>query len=546
MRSIVTCAVSAFACALLLTVSGICVAQSGPLPPPPAAPSRPTNPINPIIKPPNPLVLTTPRPLCNSDVYFKYQYCIAPAQTVLSDCLNVGPCDTLPSGKPVKCTPNRAACEATFSRASQACLRPLGLSAPPPACGPAILKPRFVVLTLLYAPPGNASNAGFSQGTTQGTTTSISNSFALGVTLEFNASGGFIAQGSLGLSFGVTGTTQNSQGFEISTTATQGRQVASVSDAVDHTQDRFILWLNPQVTITQTGLGTGTYTVSPADGQPMDIIDVSTRELLNPSLIPPAKLGPQNIGGVVVPGLAGLTAMDFQSALSLDPFVGKDPTAAPTDGNRFVLVDRQDLEGPDQASLPAVSNSFTVDDSQTLTQTQSEQLAYEADVTAGGGVDLAIFGSASLDAKTAFTWTQQTSFGTSSGHTHQASVSLASTTVGLANCWIDIYEDSLYHTFMFVPPNLPLCNPPVPGAKMVQPVFALSGTVTRATGQPVAQAPVIVRFVQGGVIRLHTNLRGKYLVYSAPPGLVQVAVGNAVQNQTIVPGQTAVANFVIP
>lgn len=533
MRSIVTYVISAFACALLLTFAASKPSSAMP-------PRNPT----PIINPINPLL--TPRPLCNGDLYYKYQSCIGPAQDALSACENPGPPEIGPNGKPIKVTPNPALCAHGYQHAVNVCLQQLGLSAPPPACGPAVLKPHFLVLTLLYAPPGNASNAGFTQGQSQGSSTSISNSLGVGATFTFAASGGFIGQGTLGAEFGVTGSSQNAQEFDITTGTTGGSQVNSVSDAADHSQDRFFLWLNPQVTITQTGLGTGTYTVVPVDGQPMDVIDVSARELQNPSLIPPAKLGPQLIRGVVLPGLAGLTAMDFQAALSRDPFVGQPPTALPADTNRFVYVYTQDLEGPDQTGIAPVVNSFKVSDSTVSTQTQTVQASYEVGVSMGGKIDLAIFGESSLDTKVSFTWTNSAGFGTSSGTAHEALVSLGSQTVGLANCWIDIFEDTLYHTFAFVPPpNLPQCNPPVPGAKMVQPVFALSGTVTNANGQPVAQAPVIVRFAQGGARRLQTNLRGKYLVYSAPPGLVQVAVGSAVQNQTIVPGKTAVADFVL-
>jgi hypothetical protein len=440
-------------------------------------------------------------------------------------------------------TPNTSACATTYSNTVQMCRSKF-------SCPPAIMRPNYLVLSLLYAPPGNSSSAGFSQGQSQGVTTSISNSFAAGDSINFSASGGFIGQGTLGVSFGMSNSSQDSQGFQVTTSSTQGSQIKSTSDAADHTQDRFFLWLNPQVTVTQTGLNTGTYTVGPPPGQPMDIIDVNIHELQNPSLIPSAKMGPQIIHGLSLPGLAGLTATDFSTILSLDPFVSTDPTLPPADTKRFVYVDSQYLEGPDyklaSGSADPNSNSFNESDAQVATQTQSESLSYNVGFSTGAKVDLAIFGGSSLDVKTSLTWTQSTSFGTSSGTTHQASVTLGSQTPQV-DCWIDIYEDTLYHTFLFVPPRN-VCNPPPStsgGAKLLMPSYALTGTVTNTTGQPVAQQLVIVRFAQGGFRRLHTNAHGNYVVYSAPAGPAQVTVGTAVQNPTIAAGNTAVANFVV-
>jgi hypothetical protein len=476
-----------------------------------------------------------PTPSCNS-----YYQCVNTATQQHQACVM-----SLLASRPRNAigTPSTAGCDTTYSTAVQVCRRKF-------SCPPAIMRPNFLILSLLYAPPGNASSAGYSQGQSQGVSTSISNSFGMGETLSFSASGGFIGQGSLGVSFGVSGNTQNSQSFQVTTSTTQGSQLKSTSDAADHSQDRFFLWLNPQVTVTQTGLNTGTYSVAPPPGQPMDIIDVNVHELQNPSLIPPSKMGPQLIHGMTLPGLAGLTAADYSSILSLDPFINLDPTAPPTDASRFVYVDTQYLEGPDykgpSGSADPNSNSFNVSDSQVSSQSQSESLSYNAGFSVGGKVDLAIFGSSSLDAKTSLTWTQSTSFGTSSGTTHQASVTLGTQTPQL-DCWIDIYEDTLYHTFLFVPPRT-ACNPPAPasgGSKLLLPSYALTGTVTRANGQPVAQQLVIVQFAQGGFRRLHTNAHGNYVVYSAPAGPARVTVGSAVQNPTIAAGNTAVANFVV-
>ena len=49
-----------------------------------------------------------------------------------------------------------------------------------------VVNPRYKVVSLLYSPPGKKSTNGFSNTTTSGTTTTVSNSFASGKQVIFN------------------------------------------------------------------------------------------------------------------------------------------------------------------------------------------------------------------------------------------------------------------------------------------------------------------------------------------------------------------------
>jgi hypothetical protein len=473
-----------------------------------------------------------PTPSCPA-----YWSCVARAMQVRGQCL-AGITSNMQHVAPGY-QPSTISCDNSYNNSVRSC----GLEF---SCPPAIVHPAFLVLTLLYAPPGNLSSSGFTQGTTQGTTTGISSSFGSGTTVSIDMSGGLFGTGATAsASFGVSSSSQSSQGFQISATSTSGSQVKSATDYVDHSEDRFFLWLNPELVVQETGPTTVTSTVRTANGLPMDIIDVNVHELQNPGLIPPWKMAPQVIGGYTLPGLSNLAPADFMTILSLDPLINTNPASPPADTNRFVYIENLPLEGPDYLAvppLPPMGSNLNVNDSQVQTQGLTESVSFNTSLGVGGKVEFPELFSVSVSQKQQWTWTQTSSIQTSSGIAHAALVTLGSSTVKLG-CHIDVYEDTVYNTFAFVTP--PACALLPPGAmRMVQPPpFALVGTVTNGNRSPVYNQLVIVSFATGGVQRLYTDHHGQYVVYTAPAGPVQINVGGSIANQTIVPGQTVVANF---
>jgi hypothetical protein len=159
------------------------------------------------------------------------------------------------------------------------------------------LFPKYYVLSVLYAPPGNQSSNGYTDTGSEAATTSIAHTFTnAGTTaVAVSAPGG----SGVGVMFGSSVSSQNSSAFTVSTSQGTGTQLNSNRNPVDHTQDQIYLWLNPAVTILPTSSTTANYSVSTpigANGQPdpMDIVNVPVAALQNPSLIPPALLMPQS------------------------------------------------------------------------------------------------------------------------------------------------------------------------------------------------------------------------------------------------------------
>jgi galactose oxidase-like protein len=380
---------------------------------------------------------------------------------------------------------------------------------PPTETG--VADPLFRVTSIVYAAPGNKSNDGFTDTVTQGTTTTIGQSFMQGMTTTFSLGGGFLGVGdSLSWSFGDTSTIGNSTAFTDTITEATGVANASNStnpNAVNHGNDLFIVWLNPAVSITQTSPDTFSYSTGtppqvagdPNPGQPQEVdqIEVFASALLpnaqGLTTVPAAKLNQQTLNGQILPGLGhvcakapsyplsctlanqcGCVPADFAAILATDPLVKYTPTESPLNANtstaaectnptaaskcRYVPImlstteqATEPLSGPDDAGGNAPVNTFMQSDSTqtavTLNESQGYSVAFSWDLSLG----IPKFASSDLKQQTMFTWTSSESLGETNGTAHSMTVSLSSSTVGCSED-ILIFEDVVYHTYVFEQP----------------------------------------------------------------------------------------------
>jgi len=373
--------------------------------------------------------------------------------------------------------PISTSCRITVPTNVEGCLFSIGLAG--------YFDPSFYILSLLYAPPGNHSSNGFANTNSTGTTSSIGSNFVKGSSTGYSVSGGLLGQASAGVTFGVSAATGDTSSFQVTYSSGTGSQIQSNNQAVDHTQDQFFLWLNPQFSVGSTEVVSlpgdmtsstaASYTVSTIAGQPMDIVNVNVAGLQNPTLIPLSVLLPQVIQpGVTLPGLAkicahplppaqctqanacGCVPSDFTSILDVDLLIGVSQTTPPSqiDANRFVLVNSPVLEGPEQQGSEPVLNSFTESDSTVQSKTETEAQTNTTSYTSSSGIDIPFLFSVKITDTTTFALTNTESQGTQNGAAHQASVTLGSSNV---MCFehVDIYEDTAYHTFAFALPAAP-------------------------------------------------------------------------------------------
>lgn len=107
-----------------------------------------------------------------------------------------------------------------------------------------------------------------------------------------------------------------------------------MQDALDHDQDQFYVWLNPELDLYYINSVLSGFTLAPQTGQNMVVIPLNVRELKNPSAIPEDKQ----------PFVTKLQPGDYADILSKDPFVA----AAPLDPKRFYRLDTVQVWAPDE------------------------------------------------------------------------------------------------------------------------------------------------------------------------------------------------------
>jgi len=375
-----------------------------------------------------------------------------------------------------------------------------GESAVATTLGPGVLYPRYQILSLVYDPPGNLSTDGYTDSTTDLSTNSIEGSFQYGDTVTYNMIEGILGSGdTLNWSFGNSETTGNSAAWTESIMQASGVSNnfnSGASNAVNHRHDLFIIWLNPSVTLYQTGptevtYGVGTQTQASNDpdaGQPeaVDAVEAYAVAMManakGNTSVPLRTLQPQvinvEVDGVkkqeTLPGLAALCANqsyypnrcaaspnqqcgcvpgDFTAILAIDPLLNFTNTESPLkantsgDSSRFVEINSTTLQGPSRQGGSIPVNSFTETDSTQTTETWANGYSYpvgysweEPWLVAGNGTSL-----------TEFTWSATESIGEINGQAHTMAVSLSSETVG-CNEDVTIFEDTVYHTFTFQQP----------------------------------------------------------------------------------------------
>lgn len=337
--------------------------------------------------------------------------------------------------------------------------------------GTATVRPAYYILSLLYDPPGNLSNAGYPPNiVTAGQTSDIAQTFAGTPALTFVNNAALVGVDT-GLMFGVDTATESLQSFrtrQLGVPSGNG-PLFSITDTVDHTQDAFLLWLNPQVTVSQTGSDSATYQLGTPNGssgtaEPMDIVMVTVAELQNPGIIPEDLLGSRTINGISVPGLSSLCAQpahcvaaDFGTILGFDSLAMNPPVPGKPipDQVRYRFLTPATLAGPECAGCNYIINTVFVTDGD-----QPPDFAQERSYSVGLAAAVETTGTFTLSfAKPgSFVWGIAPTIGPATGF-HESWTTLESST---QDCYLEVavYEDALFHTSATVPivdPVPPAC-----------------------------------------------------------------------------------------
>lgn len=387
---------------------------------------------------------------------------------------------------------------------------------PPPRTVKGTLRPKYMILTVVYAPPGtnggkSSSQVEYGNGSTTGTTLSTSSAFKAGVKVTASAGGGLFGGATVTSEFEATKTATDTSSLDVKKSSTNIiRAPGGGKDGIDHDKDLIYLWLNPKVNLTITGSNVE-WSLG-VDGPAMRVTYSYVGWLKNPQTMQP------NLKQLLAS--AGITEADFPAILAADPFA-RGATAI--DPNRFVQT---------TTTLPYIPPYSAADAVPTWTyQQKGETVAAAAtkveNETAVGlsieaSVDFAGLAKSSLKVADTFKWTASNTRGRSEGANQSASVTVGGPAFGYTGpIDIAVYWDTLYNSFMFAPaPDL---------------TVTAQGTVTDAAGRPAANREIALE-VGGAVRRTFTDARGQYRFVGTPKGPGRILIGkqaipvNAVPN----------------
>jgi len=297
------------------------------------------------------------------------------------------------------------------------------------------VRPKFYVLTVLYAPPGTNSGKSvslvdYSSESATGTKTSTESSWKkdLSVTVGEPEKAGF--------QFEASETDTQSSSLEIKKSTTFDIKLPGpAKDGIDHDHDVFVLMLNPLLNVTIYSGNHLVWTLD-VDGPVMNVQYVYAGWL--------------NGHAVMAPGVkaqldeAGLGASDYKTILSTNPFVSGAPVIDP---DRFLPTPQSfAYEPPYSANDTPWTQTFILEN--TVASTKKAEVKYS--VSAKGSLPILDWLKIGGDLE----WTSTNSTETSTESKQSAAVTVGGPAFGYRGPTdVLVYWDTVYNSFMFAFPD---------------------------------------------------------------------------------------------
>lgn len=382
---------------------------------------------------------------------------------------------------------------------------PCSVIPPPPPSG--TCRPKFMIMSVIYAPPGktgggsssavsygSSSSLGSTVSTSQGFNSSHSVTASVGLKTIFSASASFTASRNT--------VDATSDDLKKTTTSTITRP-APAADGINHDQDQIWLWLGPTVDMTFPTSSTLEWSFD--SSVTMDIQFVFVGWLKNPSTMP-SGVQTQLAG-------YGITSADYPTMLSADPFANGATTIDPS---RYAPLNMTfPYEPPLNPGDPSTTTSFTAAFSSTSTTSTTTTHQYSVSASVSGGLNFTSLWHSSLKIDNTWTWTHTNFRSTSTGTSESASVTVGGPSYGYTGpTSIAVYYDKIYKTFLFAPF--------VPGGGSV----VVEGTIVSDSDAPVANQEVVA-VANGVTYRTLTNAAGDFQIYTPKAAAVQLRAGGA-------------------
>ncbi len=345
------------------------------------------------------------------------------------------------------------------------------------------VNPKYVIIGVMYAPPGAQSSVTYGNNTVTGNSISAASYFADQVNYSVALTGGTNISG---FSTGQTGTVSNSftqevdsaSSVAITQTSSNTTSLSGVADpnGINHDYDYIFVWLNP---VLQFSVGPGPNQVQ-WNGYGSDVSDPTSPDLdvigipvgcLNGHFTNSAwsttcqdiSSGPlarswaqNNVDG----SGPGLTTADLANILAADPFSSPGYTLTLAAGSNTTADGRFTACSNPQCSTtidfePDITTSYSQGYSVTASTSQTVNYAYSQTFALQSQFQGTDFGNNfASDLKTAGTLTSGYQFNqfTNNSQGQTASFTIVGPSPGYAGpLQFVVYQDNLYGTFMFSP-----------------------------------------------------------------------------------------------
>lgn len=371
---------------------------------------------------------------------------------------------------------------------------PVGVKVNWTAIGPALQRvtvvPSYMVLTVIYAPPGtngghSTSAVSYQSGSTAGTLTSSSQTFKDGIAVSIEASGGVLfAGGGAGISFDSSTSTTDSQSVNITkSVAATISQVGPSQDGINHDEDEIWVLLKPTINVAVSSSTTEWMLAN--TNCPIQYVHVGWLNGHEP--MPP--------GVASALASAGITPPVYQDILARDPL---SSSQAALNSSRFVSINTTfPYEPPLSATDPVPTSTYAISNNQVTTLGTAYEDSFKVEMSVSGSAGLPLF-NLKLKDTASWEWTNKSSSTTSAGSSQSAQLTIGGPSYGFTGpSVIQVYYDTVYRTFAFALVSVDT------------PDIALTGTLLTSKGVPAAHKAVTL--IESGNKHLtYTNAKGGF------------------------------------
>lgn len=351
------------------------------------------------------------------------------------------------------------------------------------------VRPNFLVVTVLYAPPGSAtgspSSVSYGAGSTTGVATSASLSFKNETSVAYSGTlegKGFT--GGIESSFAFSSSSSTSSVAEITKSETSViSTVGAATDGVNHDRDVIYLWLNPLLNVEIQGDDVR-WSFAQGDSAVFQFLFVDW--LKNPEQVP------ANVMARLVAN--DVTIDDFPAILARNPAA----LGEALDPERYEkLLQTFPYQPPLDNQSQGPVNTLSLEHTEASSTTFTDGSSYSVGAKISAGVKFASAFGLKAATSNKWTWSNLNSRSTSESNKQSSTLTITSPSVGYTGSTLmEVYFDKEYGTFLFRP------------AEQESP-FAVTGTVFDSDGTPKISQEVEL-LSDGRWHRTLTDIQGRY------------------------------------